>query len=251
LSQISVVIIAQNEAHRIEPALKSVQWADEIVIIDAFSTDQTAKICQKYTNQIYQYQWQGFAKQRLKSIEHASHPWIFSIDADEVVSDELKDQILQIIQQPETKSGYEVPRKTNYLGRWIEHSGWFPDYQLRLFQKEKVYLEPRLVHEGFSVNGEKAKLTGVLFHYSIDSISQHVEKINNYTTLDSQQKLETLSGKRIRWYNLIFNPLSKFLRMYFSNKGYKDGFPGLILALLSAFATQLLYAKVWESQNSE
>ncbi len=245
MSRISVVMIVWNEAHRIERALKSITWANEIVIIDAFSTDETVSICRKYTDHIYQYPWEGFAKQRQRSIEHAIFPWIFSIDADEVVSEDLKHEILETIHQEQVQSGYWVPRKTRYLGRWIEHSGWFPDYQLRLFQKSMVLLEPRLVHEGFSVRGETGRLNGVLSHYSYDSISHHIDKINGYTTLDCPQKIVRRNNKPVRWYHLVFNPLSRFLRMYLVNRGYKDGFQGFILALLSAFYTQLLYAKVW------
>lgn len=251
MNQLSVVIIVLNEAHRIEPVLKSVKWADEIVIIDAFSTDNTEEICRRYTDRIYKYPWEGYYKQRMRSIEHASYPWIFSIDADEIVSDELKNEILAVISDKNSKNGYYVPRKTHYIGRWIEHSGWFPDYQLRLFRAEDSFIEPRLVHEGFSVHGEVGHLKGILFHYSIDTIKQHVEKINHYTSLDCPQKIQRLGNKKVRWYNLVFNPFFKFIRMYFSNKGYKDGFQGFILAILSAFSTQLLYIKVWEAQNNQ
>ncbi len=251
MNHLSVVMIVLNEAQRIEPVLKSIEWADEIVVIDAFSTDATEKICLRYTDRIYKYPWEGYYKQRMRSIEHASYPWIFSIDADEIVSEELKNEILTIINDRNSKNGYFVPRKTRYSGRWIEHSGWYPDYQLRLFRAEDVFIEPRLVHEGFSVRGEIGYLKGVLYHHSIDTIKQHVEKINHYTSLDCPQKIQRLGNKQVRWYNLIFNPFFKFIRMYFSNKGYKDGFQGLILAILSAFSTQLLYIKVWEAQHNQ
>jgi len=251
VNQVSVVMIVANEATRIEPALKSVQWADEIVIIDGFSTDGTLEICRKYTDRIFQYPWEGFARQREHSLAHATHPWIFSIDADEVVSETLRDEILTIVRANQsTCAGYRVPRKAKYLGRWIEHSGWFPDFQLRLFQKSTATVAPRLVHEGFEVTGEIRKLNGILYHHAFDSIAHHLAKINRYTSLDAQQKLAQLQGHRVRWYHLIFNPLSKFLRMFISNLGFRDGFPGFVLALLSAFATLLLYAKVWEIQHS-
>lgn len=251
MSKISVVIIAQNEAHRIEAALKSVQWADEIVIIDAFSTDGTVGICKKYTDKIFQYNWEGFARQRMRSLEHASHLWVLSLDADEAVSEELRDEILEVVAQNGHIHGYEIPRKTYYLGRWIEHSGWFPDYQLRLFQKDKVHLEPRLVHEGYEVAGISGRLKGVLFHYAFESIYHHVAKINRYTSLDCSQKMVRLRNTKIRWYHFVFNPLSKFLRMFLVNKGYKDGIQGFILAIFSAFSTQLLYTKVWEEQTQQ
>jgi glycosyltransferase involved in cell wall biosynthesis len=243
-------MIVANEASRIEPALKSVQWADEIVIIDGFSRDGTVEICRRYTDRVFQYPWEGFARQRQHSLEHATHSWIFSIDADEVVTEALREEILAIVRLDERAcAGYRVPRKTKYLGRWIEHSGWFPDYQTRLFQKSKVTVAPRLVHEGFEVTGEIRKLNGILLHHAFDSIAQHLAKINRYTSLDAHQKIVQLQGRRVRWFHLIFNPLSKFLRMFISNQGFRDGFQGFILALLSAFATLLVYAKVWELQH--
>jgi len=251
LSKISVVMIVYNEARRIEPALESVKWADEVIIIDAFSSDDTVSICRKYTSHVYQYPWEGYARQRERSIAHATHPWIFSLDADEVVSEALKQEILQTIQKSDTPSGFQILRKTRYLGRWIEHSGWFPDYQLRLFRKSDVFIEPRLVHEGFSVKGAVGRLNGILYHDAFDSIEHHLQKINTYTSLDCRQKLKRLKSPRVRWYHLIFNPLSKFLRMYLVNKGYKDGFQGFLLAIFSAFSTQLLYAKVWELIKTE
>jgi glycosyltransferase involved in cell wall biosynthesis len=249
LHRLSVVIIAANEAQRIQRALQSVQWADEIVVIDAFSTDQTVALCQPYTAKIFQYRWEGFVKQRLHSLEHATNPWILSIDADEVVSDALRIEIQKSLGSSALMAGYWIPRKTNYLGRWIEHSGWFPDYQLRLFQKDRVTLAPRAVHEGFAVTGETGKLAGVLYHYSFASLQQHIDKINRYTTLDRVQKQQQLQGKRIQWYHLIFNPLSKFLRMFLVHQGFRDGFQGFLLALMSAFSTLLLYAKIWEDSQ--
>jgi len=242
-------MIAQDEAHRIVPALKSVQWADEIIVIDGESIDKTREICQRYGAQVFEKAWEGFVKQRQFSVNQANFGWIFSLDADEVVTDTLRDEILAIIQQPEALAGYEVPRKTMYAGRWIEHSGWFPDFQLRLFRKSAVYIESRLVHEGFAVHGEIGRLSGVLEHNAFDSIGHHIQKINRYTSLDAVQKLARMGNRRIRWYHLVFNPLSKFLRMFISNRGYRDGFQGFLLALFSAFSTQLLYAKVWELQN--
>ncbi|MCI0515012.1 glycosyltransferase family 2 protein [candidate division KSB1 bacterium] len=247
MPRLSVVMIVANEASRIQRALQSVQWADEIVVIDAFSTDQTVALCQAYTMKIFQHPWEGFVQQRRHSLEHVTHPWILSIDADEVVSESLRLEIQKILRSSNLLAGYWIPRKTNYLGRWIEHSGWFPDYQLRLFQKDRVSVTPRAVHEGFAVAGETGQLEGILYHYSFTSLQQHLDKINRYTTLDRAQKQQQLQGKRIRWYHLIFNPLSKFLRMFLVHRGFRDGFQGFLLALMSAFSTLLLYAKIWEA----
>ncbi|MGH7492526.1 MAG: glycosyltransferase family 2 protein [bacterium] len=251
MSKLSVVMIVRNEARRIERSLRSARWADEIVVIDAFSTDETMAICRRFTDRIFQYAWEGFAKQRERSLAHATHAWIFSLDADEVVSEELQQEIKRVLQEGAAKEGYWMSRKTHYLGRWIEHSGWFPDYQLRLFRKDKVVVEPKAVHEGFSVHGATGRLAGLLYHYSYDSIFEHLEKINRYTTLEVPYKLERLQGKPVRWYQLVFNAWALFVKMFVFKKGYKDGMPGFILALLSAFYTQLLYAKAWENLNQK
>ncbi len=229
-----------------ERALQSACWADEIVVIDAMSTDETPALCRNYAVRMWQYPWAGFAQQRERSVAHATHDWIFSLDADEVISPELQQEIRLVMQAPDFINGYWVSRKTRYLGRWIEHSGWFPDYQLRLFRKDKVFIERKAVHEGFSVSGETGKLAGLLYHYSYASLFEHLEKINRYTSLEVPLKCARLEGRRVRWYHLIINPWALFFKMFVLKKGYKDGFPGFVLALMSAFYTQLLYAKVWE-----
>ena len=249
--QLSIIMIVLNEEQRIERALKSAQWADEIVIIDAFSNDATVEICRRYTRNIVQYPWQGFSVQRQHSLQHAQHDWIFSLDADEEISEALRVEILSVIRGHAPKAGYRVPRKTRYLNRWIEHSGWYPDYQLRLFQKTKAILQARSVHEGFAVDGQTADLSGVLYHYSYDSLAEHMEKINRYTSLEVPEKLQQLGGKRIRWHHLLFNPLSRFWRMFISRRGYKDGFQGFLLAAMASLYTQMLYAKMWEMQRQE
>ena len=251
MSKLSVVMIVKNEAHRIARTLASARWADELVIVDAFSTDGTVDACRPYTDRIFQYAWEGFARQRERSVAHATHDWIFSLDADEVISEELAQEINRIVQAPEAENGYWVSRKTRYLGRWIEHSGWFPDFQMRFFRKAQAFIEPKAVHEGFSVHGETGRLSGLLYHYSYGSISEHLEKINRYTTLEAPHKLLRRGRKPVRWYHLLFNPWAKFFRMFVLKRGYKDGFPGFILALMSAFYVQLLYAKAWEEGNTK
>jgi glycosyltransferase involved in cell wall biosynthesis len=198
-----------------------------------------------------QYPWEGFARQRQRSLQHATHEWIFSLDADEEISGALRAEILAVLRDAAPRAGYRVPRKTRYLGRWIEHSGWYPDYQLRLFRKSQAELQARNVHEGFTVRGDTADLTGVLYHYSYDSLADHLEKINRYTSLEAPEKLRQLGGRRIRWHHLLFNPLSRFWRMYISRQGFRDGFQGFLLASMGALYTQMLYAKMWERQREE
>lgn len=246
MSKISVVIIARNEAHRIARTLESARWANEIVVIDAFSSDGTPEVCRRNGAQVYQYVWEGFALQRRRSLQHASQPWILSLDADEVVSEELAQEIRAILRQAAPAAGYWVPRKTWYLGRWIEHGGWFPDFQLRLFRHEAVKIVSRPVHEGFHVLGNTERLRGVLYHYSYDDLADHVDKINRYTSLELPEKLAKLGDRKVRWHHILMNPLAQFVKMFVLKRGYRDGIPGLGLALMSALYTQMLYAKAWK-----
>ncbi len=249
MKDISFVLIVKNEAQQVERTLKSIAWAKEIVVVDAFSTDATVAICRRYTDKVFQFPWEGFSVQRRRSVELAGQPWIFSIDADEVVSEALREEIAALPENP-GPVGFWVPRKTQYLNRWISHCGWFPDYQLRLFRKDRVLLPNRAVHEGFAVRGETARLKGILQHYSYRSLSQHLEKINRYTTLETEEKMRQLKGKPVHWYHLLFNPLSRVWRMYVANKGFLDGFQGFLLSVYSAFYTHVLYAKIWEKQHA-
>ncbi len=247
-NKLSVIMIVKNEAHQIERTLKSVAWADEIVVVDAFSDDNTISICKKYTDKVFQYEWINFSVQRQRSLRHATHSWVLSIDADEVVSEALAQEIQHLLENKPKANGYRVPRKTWYMDRWLEYT-WFPDYQLRLFHKDDAFIENKDVHEGFSVKGNVDKLEGILYHYSYQSVENHVEKINQYTTLEVVAKLERLNGRKPKWYHLVFNPLSTFIKLFWFKKGYKDGLPGFILALMSAFYTQLLYAKTIEKSR--
>jgi glycosyltransferase involved in cell wall biosynthesis len=245
---ISVAIITNNEERNIERCLKSVQWADEIVIVDDFSTDRTIEIAKRLNAKIIQTDWMGYAKQKEFAVSQTSNEWVLSLDADEEVTEELKDEILFVIHAKDAKDVYEIPRKSYFLGKWIQHAGWYPGYQLRLMKKTKVKMNHRPVHEGFLAEGEKGKLVHAINHYSYHSLEQYLDKLNDYTSLDVSNKLS--SKKKIHWYYMVLNPISAFLRMYFSLSGYKDGFQGFLLAYYSALNVLVLYAKCWEYQNS-
>ena len=162
MGKISVIIITRNEEENIEPALKSVEWADEIIVVDSGSEDKTIDITKKYTNRIYKKEWQGFVEQKKYALGLASYEWVLSIDADERVSPELKEEIMK--KQPENFDGFNVRRRNYFFNREITTCGWDKDYQLRLFKKSKVDLKERLVHEGFEVYGKVGKLENVIIH---------------------------------------------------------------------------------------
>lgn len=246
---ISVIIITHNEEKNIARCLKSVQWADEIVVVDSGSTDHTVEIAKSLNATVISNQWEGYAKQKEFALTIVSNEWIFSIDADEEVTNDLKDEILQTIHLPHTLNGYEIPRKSFFLGRWIKNGGWYPGLQLRLFKKSKTKMNHRPVHEGFLVEGLMGILNADINHYTYNSLHQYIEKMNDYSSLDVMNKIG--SGRIIRWYHFILNPLSVFLRMFVSLHGYRDGTHGFLLAFYSALHSLSIYSKSWEYQTAQ
>ncbi len=246
---ISIIIITKNEEKNIERCLKSVQWANEIIVVDAVSTDRTVQIAKSLNAKVIIKQWEGFAKQKEFAMHQASNEWIFSLDADEEVTVELKEEILSTIELSHTLNGYEVPRKSFFLDRWMKNGGWYPGHQLRLFKKSKTRINHRPVHEGFLIEGLIGLLKADLNHYTYNSLYQYLEKMNDYSSLDVMNTIG--NGRIIRWYHFILNPLSVFLRMFISLKGYNDGMYGFLLAYYSAFHALVIYAKSWEYQSTQ
>ncbi len=246
---ISVTVITKNEESNIERCLKSVQWADEIIVVDAESTDKTVAIAKSLKANVITRKWDGFAKQKEFAMQQAKNEWIFSIDADEEVTEELKREILETIKLSDALNGYEVRRKSFFLGKWMKYGGWYPGYQLRLFKSSKTRMNHRPVHEGFLTEGRFGKMNADLNHYTYNSLHQYIEKMNDYSSLDVLNKVS--NGKIVHWYNFLFNPLSAFLRMFLSLRGYKDGFHGFLLAYYSALHVLTIYSKCWEYQSAK
>lgn len=241
---VSVAIITKNEERNIKKALESVKDFEEIVIVDAFSEDKTLDICRKYTDKIFQYEWQGFAKQKQLAIDKTTLSWVFVLDADERVTEPLKKEIMKKIK--EDKDGYFIPRKNFFLGRWIKHSGWWPDYTLRLFKKEKGKVELREVHEKIIVDGKIGYMKEPLLHYTYQNIEEFIKKMNNYASLSAQEIVKRNPSQYKIFYKMIFSPCFTFLKMYVFRLGLLDGIRGLILAMLYSFYGFLKYVKVWE-----
>jgi glycosyltransferase involved in cell wall biosynthesis len=246
MQTLSVILVTLNEEKNIDRCLGSVRWADEIVVVDSFSSDRTVELARKYTAKVYQHEYPGTSKQVERGINYATGDWIFVIDADEEMSGELAAEVREVLRGNGDAVGYEFIRKPSAFGKWIEHGGWFPDYQFRFFRKDSYYPEHQEIHGGFNTKGKRGRLTGYLYHHTYASVYAYVEKMNEYTSLHVSNKLKANPAAEARWHNLILNPLSHFLRMFISKKGYKDGFHGFVLALLDATYTMLLYAKLWE-----
>ncbi len=240
---ISVVVITYNEADRLEAALKSVEGlADEIVVVDRYSSDDTQQVAKKYTDRFIQREWTNYADQKNFANSKAAGPWILSLDADERLSPELRREILELKEQEPSVSAFSVPRRSFYLGRWIRHAGWFPDRKTRLFRKDRARWEGRFVHESLVVEGEVAGLKGVLHHFTYRNLSDHLRRIDVYSSLGAQKLYA--DQKRCRWYHISLVPFFRFLRTWVWRAGFLDGWPGFVIAVMEAYGVFVRYAKL-------
>ena len=244
--EISAVLITYNEEKRLEGALKSLGGiASEIIVVDSFSKDETVRIAKKYTSKIIEREWTNFADQKNFGNRRATFPWILSLDADERLSPELREEILELKRGEEPAcSAFSMPRLVFYLGRWIRHSGWYPDRKVRLFRKDRARWEGEYVHEKLVVEGDVAKLLQPIHHFTYPNIASHLARINKFSDLGAQK----LYGekKKCRWYHLLFLPFFRFIRAYFIKLGILDGFAGLVISVLTGYAAFARYAKLKE-----
>jgi glycosyltransferase involved in cell wall biosynthesis len=219
--------------------------------VDSFSTDGTVGLAKRYTDRVYQHEYPGTSKQVERGIGYATGEWIFVIDADEEVSADLAGEVREVLADDRGYAGFEFIRKPEAFGKWIEHGGWFPDYQFRFFRKDSYYCEHQEIHGGFNTRGKKGRLKGYLYHHTYGTIYAYVEKMNEYTSLHVSNRLKNNRDEEAKWHDLVLSPLSHFLRMFFSRRGYRDGFHGFVLAMLDANYAMLMYAKLWEYRMRE
>lgn len=246
---ISVVVVTKNEERNIRDCLNTAKWADEIIIVDSYSTDKTLEISGELTQKIYQRSWEGFGIQKNFAMQKATCPWIFILDADERISTELKDEILSVMRSsPEHVVGYQLPRRNYFYGYWIRNCGCYPDYQLRLLRKDSGYLDDAEPHNKMVLQGEMGTLRAPLDHLTSPTVNDHLRKFPNFSKLASQEKFK--SKKNVGWYDLFFPPLATFLKMYFSKGGYREAIPGFIYSSFASLYTFLKYAKLWEMTES-
>ncbi len=247
---VSVVIVTRNEEKNIGDALESVKDFDDIVVLDAFSDDATIEICRRYPARIYQQEWQGYAQQKQTAINYARNNWVLLLDADERVTLELKKELSDLLRSATDKFGFYVPRKNFFLGKWIRYGGWWPDYTLRLFRKDRAYIEERKVHERVVVKGPAGYLESPLEHYTYRTISEYIKKMDNYSSLAAEEILSNNPQKAsFLLLKMTFRPLFTFIRMYILRQGFRDGIYGFILAVLYSHYTFLKYLKVWEMRS--
>ena len=248
--KISATVITLNEEDNIAGALESLSWADEIVIVDSESTDRTLEIARRFTDRIFIRPWPGYSAQKNFAAEQATHAWIFNLDADERVSPDLDKEIRDLKSRGEpSASGFEMPRRTFYMGRWINHSGWYPDFKLRLYNRRAGHWHGDYVHESVAVNGDVRRLSGTIIHNTVRNVSEHHHRLDRYTTLAAEEMLAR--GKRARAGSLLWSPVLAFVRSYIFRLGFLDGVPGLAIAYFAAHYVFLRTVKVWERQRCQ
>jgi glycosyltransferase involved in cell wall biosynthesis len=248
--KISAKINVYNEEDNIAAVCESLDFVDEIVIVDSDSTDRTVEIARRYTDKIFNHPFRGYKDKHEFSDSKTTGDWILWMDADEVVTPELKAS-MQALRERDPASlpdGFRIARRTQYLGRWIAHSGWYPDYQMRLYRKAASYWDGVSPHEVAHVRGRVEILPGELLHYTKRDLSEHHAVMDRYTTLAAEYLFK--HGKRVRAVDLFVVPIAAFIRTYLFKQGFRDGAQGLIIAMQTAYSVFLKFAKVWERQQA-
>jgi glycosyltransferase involved in cell wall biosynthesis len=248
MPKLSVAMITYNEETRIRGALESVKWADDIVVVDARSTDRTVEIARTYTDRVIVRDWLGFVAQKNFALDQTRHEWVLSIDADERLSPALQKEVRRLCNAEIVADAYYVPRRAYFLGRWITHSGWYPDYKIRLFRKTHGRWQGGTVHESVQVSGTVRYLQEDLLHYPYRDLSHNLHTINRYSTFGAEKL--SMAGKRAHWYDMTLRPALTFLKKYLLRQGFRDGYQGLFIAILTSYANFAKYAKLWERQRT-
>ncbi|MCB9091723.1 MAG: glycosyltransferase family 2 protein [Halobacteriovoraceae bacterium] len=240
---LSVIIITKNEEKNIEKCLASVAWCDEIIVYDSGSSDKTLEIAKKFTDKIYSdSQWPGFGVQKQRALDKASMPWVLSLDADEIVSENLKIEIKEVISKNEIE-GYYIPRLSHIADQPVKHSGWYPDYIIRLFKKDSARFSDSPVHEKVLISGETQKLKNPLLHFPYPRVEMLVNKLNQYSTIGAAEA--NAAGKKVCFMGVILRMKLAFIKHYFLKLGFLDGQVGFIVAMSAAETTYYKYLKLY------
>src|SRR3989442_3799228 len=246
MESIAAIAITKNEERKITACLESLKWVDEMIVVDAESSDCTVELARAYTPKVFVRTWPGYGPQKNFAMAQATADWIMIVDADERVSPELQVEIRQIIALPpnDKVSAYRVPRRNFYYGRWVKWGGTYPDYQIRLFRRGTARYNDVRIHENLIVNGKIETLNGHLDHYTETRLDEHFTKFDLYTTLAAQEKSKSRSV--VRWSDLAFRPVVTLLKTYLLKQGFRDGIHGLIISVFASMYTFVKYAKLWE-----
>lgn len=241
MEKISVTIITLNEEQNIKRCLQSLQWADEIVVLDTFSLDRTVEICKKFTDKVFQEKWHGYGQQKNLCASRTSYRWVLNIDADEVVSPECGEAIQRILKEGPNHPVYQFPRKNFFGHRWVRFGGWYPDNISRLYDKTRVSFKESQVHEKLDPDGDSGVIQKPLLHYSYQGFEDYIDRQNRYSTLYAEEKAR--AGWKANWTHLYLRPPLVFFKNFIVRQGFREGFLGMFLALSAAFYTYLKYAK--------
>ncbi len=239
--KISATIITYNEERKIARAIESLRCCDEILVLDSGSNDRTVELASNLGARVVESAWRGFAGQKNHASELASNDWVLSIDADEALSEALEAEIWQVKKNGPRFDAYTMPRLAQYLGRWIFHSGWYPDRKIRLFDRRHASWVGKYIHESVRVHGTVGHLEANLLHFTCDSLSEHLRTMDRYTTLAAEQMIA--EQRRVGWLNLVLDPSWTFFKTYIVDRGFLDGTEGLAIAYMAGLYNFLKYAK--------
>jgi glycosyltransferase involved in cell wall biosynthesis len=242
--KVSVTIITLNEAEHVAESVRSAAWADEVIVLDSGSTDATCEIARSAGATVSTRAWSGYVDQKNHAAALARNDWIFSLDADERIPEPLGTELRALLATAPPLYAYRVPRVTFHLGRWFRTTDFFPDYQTRLYDRRRARWAGRYVHESVAVDGPVGQLEQPLEHYAYRDLSDHLDRINHYTTLAARQMYE--AGRRAGPFDMIAHPPLAFLRNYVLRRGFLDGTAGLTLSFVNAYSVLLKFAKLWE-----
>lgn len=239
--KISAIIITRNEQDNLPRAVKSLGCCDEIVIVDSGSTDRTVAVAQELGARVIEHEWSGYARQKNLAAAEAAHDWVLALDADEALSEQLQHELGRLKQQGPSHDAYAFPRLAQYRGKWIHHSGWYPDRKVRLYDRRKARWVGDYVHESVRTDGSVGELTGDLLHYTCPTLARHIETVNRYTSLAAQEMIA--EGRQVSFLRMITAPPWAFVRGYLVQRGFLDGREGFLIASMAAFYVFAKYAK--------
>lgn len=246
MATLSIVLITKNEADKLNACLESASWADEIVVFDSGSTDNTLEIARRFTDRIFvEHDWPGFGPQRQRAQEKAHGDWIMMIDADEVMTPELQEEIKSVVSRNDQSNVYAVPRMTWAFGTYIRHSGWYPDYVVRIYPKAFARYDDAMVHEKviYDENIQVVKLHGNLLHFTFKDLEQWINKTARYSAAWAEQKYR--EGKSASLFDAVSHAAIYFLKTFFIRRGFLDGRAGFVLAVLGAYSRFIKYTDLW------
>jgi glycosyltransferase involved in cell wall biosynthesis len=242
--RISATIICKDEAHNIEECLQSVSWCDEVVVVDSGSSDGTVDLAKKLTPKVIHHDWPGYVAQKNFALDQADGEWILSLDADERCTPELRAAIEKEIGNADGLAGFEIRRHVKYLGQWINHGGWYPDWKLRVVRKGRARWAGVDPHDKLLPDGPVRRIDADLHHFTYRDFSHQIRIINHFSDVVSSEYVK--AGRRPSILQAIFHPPAKFFECYLWKLGFLDGFPGFVIAVGSAFYVFARYVKLWE-----